>query len=64
MTLPENFLNRYKLGDSIGSGAMGDVYKGIDTQTGDMIAIKVLNPEPLEKHPSLLERFHRVHGLA
>jgi non-specific serine/threonine protein kinase len=51
--------DRYQILELIDKGMTGPVYRGADRRTGQTIAIKVLNPEPLEKHPSLLERFHR-----
>ena len=51
--------NRFELHDLLGRGGMGDVYRATDTQTGETVAFKALNPEVLEHDPSLLERFVR-----
>lgn len=51
--------NRYEIGESIGSGAMGDVYLAIDTQTGATVAVKHLKPSLLDHDPHLLKRFQR-----
>lgn len=45
--------------DLLGRGGMGDVYRATDTQTGETIAVKALNPDILSRDPSLLERFVR-----
>jgi len=49
----------YEIGDLIGSGAMGDVYRGTDTRTGQTVAIKALKSALVEREPILLERFRR-----
>ncbi len=51
--------NRYEIIRTIGHGGMGDVYEGLDTQTGETVAIKLLKPEIVESQPNLLERFQR-----
>jgi serine/threonine protein kinase/tetratricopeptide (TPR) repeat protein len=48
---------RYVLDDKIGSGGMGTVYKSLDTQTEQIVAIKELHPN-LADH-QLIERFKR-----
>ena len=45
--------------DLIGQGAMGEVYRGLNTQTGQTVAIKVLKPEIVSNNPELVERFVR-----
>ncbi len=52
-------LQHYTLGDSIGSGAMGIVYKAVDNRTGQIVAIKALKPELARYDDVLLERFKR-----
>jgi len=51
--------NRFRLGDIIGQGGMGDVYRGVDTFTGQTVAIKALRPEIAHANPALVERFVR-----
>src|SRR4051794_8009978 len=51
--------NRYEVLDFIAEGAMGLVYRGRDTQTGDQVAIKVLKYDFLGRDPQHVERFIR-----
>ncbi|MBN1934806.1 MAG: serine/threonine protein kinase [Anaerolineae bacterium] len=64
-TLPANNLtigHRFVVADLqhalLGRGGMGEVYRGLDTQTGQPVAIKALRPE-VAGSPGLLERFVR-----
>lgn len=43
----------------IGSGGMGNVYRGLNRQSGEAVAIKVLKPEIIDGNPDLVERFVR-----
>ena len=56
---PNLLAGRYRLGDQIGQGAMGIVYRGLDTETGQMVAIKLLDPSRVADQPDLIERFLR-----
>ncbi len=40
-----NFANRYHILEELGRGGMGKVYKALDTQVDEKLAIKILNPE-------------------
>lgn len=51
--------SRYELGESIGQGGMGEVFKGIDTQTHTPVAIKVLKREVVAYDPDIMQRFVR-----
>jgi NarL family two-component system response regulator LiaR len=51
--------NRFELDYLIGEGGVGRVYKGLDTQTAEPVAIKVLRPEVMLDAPDLVERFRR-----
>ena len=51
--------NRYELGESIGTGAMGDVYRATDSQSGETVAVKHLKPGLLDPTLDLLDRFRR-----
>jgi len=50
---------RYQVGRLLGGGAMGNVYAGTDTLTGETVAIKQLRPELTTAAPDLVERFLR-----
>lgn len=50
---------RYRVESTINRGGMGDVYRGIDEQTGQTIAIKTLNRDIVKEDAQLLERFRR-----
>lgn len=50
-------IERYTLGQKIGSGGMGDVYRGVDRLTNTPVAIKVLKAELAT--PEMVQRFMR-----
>lgn len=45
--------------DIIGRGGMGTVYRGQDTLTGEVVAVKALNPDLVTANPDIVTRFHR-----
>ncbi len=47
----------------LGQGGMGAVYKGIDTQTGAPVAIKLLKSDVIANNPEIVDRF-RLEGEA
>lgn len=49
---------RYKILSKIGNGGMAIVYKALDLETNQIVAIKVLRPE-LAEDKTLLKRFHQ-----
>ncbi len=53
-----NRLGRFLIGDVLGKGGMGEVYRAKDTRLGRDVAIKVLPPE-LVGQPDRLARFRR-----
>ncbi|MEJ2597308.1 MAG: protein kinase [Anaerolineales bacterium] len=50
---------RFQIETLIGGGAIGSVYRGTDTLTGEQVAIKVLRKELTADMPELIERFRR-----
>jgi serine/threonine protein kinase len=50
---------RYEVGELLGEGGMGAVYRGVDTQTGTPVAVKILKPEVATHSPEQVERFRR-----
>jgi DNA-binding SARP family transcriptional activator/tetratricopeptide (TPR) repeat protein len=50
---------RYELGEQIGQGAMGSVYRGRDSLSGQRVAIKMLDRSRVAGNPELVERFRR-----
>ena len=56
---PNLIAGRYALGEELGRGAMGIVYRGRDSQTGETVAIKMLDPQRIAGSPLLVERFLR-----
>lgn len=50
---------QYELGEPIGQGAMGTVYRGRDSLTGQPVAIKVLDRNRVAGNPELVARFRR-----
>jgi serine/threonine protein kinase len=43
--------NRFGMGSQIGYGAMGQVYRGLDSQTHELVAIKALKQEAIKNDP-------------
>jgi hypothetical protein len=50
---------RYELGELIGEGGMGAVYRGTDTRSKIPVAIKHLKHEAIAQEPEIVERFKR-----
>lgn len=50
---------RFELGELIAQGGMGAVYRGVDSETGQLVAIKQLKAEIGAETPELLQRFVR-----
>jgi serine/threonine protein kinase/tetratricopeptide (TPR) repeat protein len=51
--------SRFEIRDLIGQGGMGEVFYGLDTQTGQRVAIKRIKPEIVADDPDLVRRFER-----
>jgi serine/threonine protein kinase len=52
-------IGKYKILAELGEGAMGSVYRAEDSQTGDLVAIKMLKPSLVQSNPELITRFAR-----
>ncbi|HEX2326723.1 MAG TPA: protein kinase, partial [Chloroflexota bacterium] len=50
--------NRYRLGEELGRGGMGAVYRATDLRTGGPVAVKALHPA-LARDPVYRERLRR-----
>lgn len=50
--------DRYRIVERIGSGGMADVYKGVDLESGEEVAVKVLKQE-FSNDPQYLRRLSR-----
>ncbi|MBA3672518.1 MAG: protein kinase [Gemmatimonadaceae bacterium] len=48
---------RFDIKAVIGAGGMGMVYRAVDRELGEVLAIKTLKPEIIQSDPSALERF-------
>ncbi len=58
------FANRYRIESIIGRGGMGLVYKAVDAQLDETVAIKTLPGDVMSRSPEDLERFKREIRLA
>ncbi len=54
----DRFADRYELLRQLGRGAMGEIWRARDEQTGDEVAIKLPQPA-LSRDPELVARFQR-----
>ncbi len=50
---------RYRLEEKIGRGGMGDVYRGVDLRTNELVAVKLLHQSIVEENPDIVDRFRR-----
>jgi eukaryotic-like serine/threonine-protein kinase len=59
----ETFAGRYQIIEDLGQGGMGRVYKVYDTEVGEKLALKLLNPE-IASDERTIERFRNELRLA
>jgi serine/threonine-protein kinase len=64
LTAGSLFANRYRIDQIVGRGGMGVVYKAVDTQLDETVAIKTLPGDVMSRSPEDLERFKREIRLA
>lgn len=53
----DRFEIRHPESDLNGRSCMGDVYRAIDTKTGETVAVKAIEPTVDTRDPGILERF-------
>jgi CheY-like chemotaxis protein len=58
------FAERYEILEVVGSGGMGTVYRALDRELGEDIAVKVIHPDLLSSDSTLRERFRTEIRLA
>jgi serine/threonine-protein kinase len=58
------FASRYRIEQILGRGGMGIVYRATDTQLDEVVAIKTLPGDVMQRSPEDLERFKREIRLA
>jgi serine/threonine-protein kinase len=56
--------NRFEIKRVLGAGGMGMVYKAVDRELGETVAIKTLRPEIMGQDPAALDRFRSEIRLA
>jgi len=63
MSTSQRIADRFEIHDPerdlLGRGSMGEVYRATDTQTGEPVAVKALDPRVVARAPGILERFVR-----
>jgi eukaryotic-like serine/threonine-protein kinase len=60
----ELFASRYEIQSVLGRGGMGVVYRALDRDLDDLVAIKTLRSDALSADPTLLDRFKQEIKLA
>ncbi len=56
LTIGSTFAGRYQIIEELGKGGMGSVYKVLDTELGEKVALKLLKPE-IASDDLMIERF-------
>jgi eukaryotic-like serine/threonine-protein kinase len=63
LTAGSTFAGRYQIVEELGHGGMGRVYKAVDTQVNEKVALKLLKPE-ISADSEMIERFRNELKLA
>lgn len=58
------FAGRYEIRDVLGTGGMGVVYRALDRELDELVAIKTLRPDVVKGDTSMLDRFKQEIRLA
>jgi serine/threonine-protein kinase len=53
----QTFAGRYEIKGILGQGGMGVVYRALDRELGELVAIKTLKADAMADDPALLQRF-------
>ena len=56
-TFANRFTIHHPAQDLLGRGGMGDIYRATDAQTGDAVAVKLLDQAEEKGHPYLVTEF-------
>jgi serine/threonine-protein kinase len=56
LTIGSTFAGRYQIIEELGKGGMGSVYKVLDKELGEKVALKLLKPE-IASDDQVIERF-------
>ncbi len=57
LAVGQSFGGRYEIKSMLGMGGMGVVYRALDRELGEMVAIKTLKGDAMAADPALLQRF-------
>ena len=63
LTIGSAFAGRYQIIEELGKGGMGKVYKALDTEIGERVAVKLLKPE-IAADENMIRRFKNELKLA
>mgnify|MGYP006148375343 CR=1 FL=1 len=55
---------RFEINGVLGSGGAGIVYKALDRELGEVVALKTMRPDAIDGEPNALERFRSEIRLA
>jgi len=53
------FLDNFKLGEILGEGGFGTVYKAVHKETGDIVAVKYMDITEMLQHADQIEEIYR-----
>ena len=56
---PEKLGGRYRIGRRVGAGAYGMIFRGVDEETGEDLAVKAVPPQVRQRSDTAIGRFQR-----